>query len=126
MILNQTSINEYQVNGVVVLRNIITSHWLEKLAVGVKRNFENPSKYKCVYEIKDSNELFFDDYCNWQRIKEYKDFFFNSKIATIAAQLMRSQKVNLFHEHVLIKEPGTTKKNALASGSIVLLCQWKR
>jgi len=110
MILNITSINEYQNSGVVVLRNIITNHWLEKLTSGIKKNFGNPSKYKCVYEKKDSKEVFFDDYCNWQKIKEYKDFFFDSNIANIAAQLMRSKKVNLFHEHVLIKEPGATKK----------------
>ena len=63
-----------------------------------------------MYEKKDSIELFYDDYCNWQRIKEYKDFLFNSNIAMIAAQLMQSQKVNLFHEHVLVKEPGATKQ----------------
>ena len=110
MILNKTLIKEYQDYGVVVLKNIITNHWLEKLAVGIKKNFDNPSEYKCVYEKKDSKELFFDDYCNWQRIKEYKDFFFKSDIAKVAALLMQSKKVNIFHEHVLIKEAGTTKK----------------
>ena len=69
---------------------------LRQLAIGIQKNFDNPSKYKCVYEKKGNNELFFDDYCNWQRIKEYKDFFFNSNIAKIAAQLMQSQKVKYF------------------------------
>ena len=110
MIIDTVSINEYQNTGVVVLRNIIGNHWLEKLAIGIKKNFVNPSIYKCVYDKKDSKELFYDDYCNWQRILEYKDFFFNSNIADIALQLMQSKKVNLFHEHVLIKEPGTLKK----------------
>ena len=110
MILDKSLINEYQDNGVVLLRNVISSNWLEQLAVGIEKNFKNPSKYKCVYEQKEGNEIFFDDYCNWQRIQEYKNFFFHSNIAKIAAQLMLSQKINIFHEHVLIKEPGATKK----------------
>ena len=110
MVLEKNLIKEYYNNGVVVLRNIVSTHWLNKLEIGIQKNFENPSEYKCVYETKDGIELFFDDYCNWQRIKEYKDFLFNSNIAKIAAQLMQSKKVNIFHEHVLIKEPGSSKK----------------
>ena len=110
MILNKNLVMDYNNNGVVVLRNIVTNQWLEQLSIGIKKNFENPSQYKCVYEQKEEKELFFDDYCNWKRIKEYKNFLFHSNIPIIAAQLMQSQKVNLFHEHVLIKEPGCIKK----------------
>ena len=110
MKLHQPIIDDYTKNGVVIIRNIVSSYWLEQLSIGMEKNFKNPSKYKCVYEKKKNKELFFDDYCNWQRIEEYKNFFFNSNIANIAAQLMQSKKVNIFHEHVLIKEPGSIKK----------------
>ena len=110
MLLKKTIINEYQNNGVVILKNIIEPTWLQTLSKGVNKNFKNPSKYKCVYEKENNKELFYDDYCNWQRIDEYKDFIKNSNIAKIAMELMLSKKVNLFHEHVLIKEIGSNKK----------------
>ena len=110
MLLNQKDIYSFNLNGVVLLKNIISKYWIEKLKDGVKKNFEKPSKYKCVYEKLNNKELFYDDYCNWKRIKEYKDFFFKSDIASVASQLMNSEKVNLFHEHVLIKESGAKKK----------------
>jgi len=103
-------IENYQNNGAALLKNIIDLKWIKKLQVGVEKNFENPSKYKCVYEKKDGKELFYDDYCNWNRINEYKNFIFNSNIAKIAKKLMKSKKVNLFHEHVLIKEKNSEKK----------------
>ena len=103
-------IENYQNNGVTLLKNIIDLKWIKELQVGVKKNFENPSKYKCVYEKNNGKELFYDDYCNWNRINEYKNFIFNSNIAKIAKQLMKSKKVNLFHEHVLIKENNSKKK----------------
>ena len=110
MPLNDSIIDEYQNLGVTVLRNIISQKWIKKLQLGIKKNFQNPSKYKCVYEKNKDKELFYDDYCNWQRIDEYKNFFFESDIAKIVSQLMRSKKVNIFHEHVLIKESRSTKK----------------
>ena len=110
MNLNQVIIDEYVKYGVVIIRNAISLNWLKKLSIGVEKNFKNPSKYKCVYEKNEGKEIFFDDYCNWKNINEYKEFFFNSNVAKIAAQLMQSKKVNIFHEHVLIKEPGATKK----------------
>ena len=110
MTLNNNEVMQYLEDGVVVIRNVISRYWLNELSIGVEKNFKNPSKYKCVYEKKDSKELFFDDYCNWQKIKEYKNFFYNSNVAKLASQLMKSKKVNIFHEHVLIKEPGSSKK----------------
>ena len=100
---------DYKSKGVVVLYNAIDNYWIEQLKIGVKKNFENPSKYKCVYEKIKNKELFYDDYCNWQNIDEYKKFLFNSGIANIASELMNSNKVNLFHEHVLIKKAGAKK-----------------
>ena len=37
-------------NGVVLLKQIIDQKWIEELRKGIKYNFNNPSKYKCVYE----------------------------------------------------------------------------
>jgi ectoine hydroxylase-related dioxygenase (phytanoyl-CoA dioxygenase family) len=52
---------------------------------------------------------FFDDYCNWSRIWSFEDVIKTSAAAEVAADLMRSNSVQLFHEHVLVKEPGTSK-----------------
>ena len=108
--LKKSIINDYKKNGVVVLRNSVNKKWINILKHGVKKNFQNPSKYKCVYEKNNKKELFYDDYCNWNKIEEYKNFIFQSDIAIIAKVLMQSNKVNLFHEHVLVKEIGSKKR----------------
>jgi ectoine hydroxylase-related dioxygenase (phytanoyl-CoA dioxygenase family) len=59
------------------------------------------------YTPKGSAGRFFGDYCNWRRIPEYEDFLRHSPAASIAGTLMGATKVNLFHEHVLVKEPNT-------------------
>ena len=110
--ISEDIISKYKEDGVVILKNVIDDKWIETLRRGVEKNFKNPSKYKCVYETdKNNNELFYDDYCNWNKIEEYKNFIFNSNIAEVAKKLMKSKKVNLFHEHVLIKEKGSQKRS---------------
>ena len=61
MIEKNTS-NEFQNNGVVLLKRIIDQKWIEELRKGVEHNFQNPSKYKCVYEEENNQEIFYDDY----------------------------------------------------------------
>ena len=108
--IKNSIIKNYNINGVVVLRNIINKKWINLLKRGVRKNFQNPSIYKCIYEQNNKKELFYDDYCNWNKIDEYKNFIFNSGIANISRELMQSTKVNLFHEHVLVKEVGSNKR----------------
>ena len=108
--IKNSIIKDFKKNGVVVLRDIISKKWINILKNGVKKNFDNPSKYKCVYEKNNQKEIFYDDYCNWNRIKEYKQFIFESNISEVAKELMQSVKVNLFHEHVLVKEIGSKKR----------------
>ena len=79
--LKKSIIDNYKNNGVVVLRNVINIKWINALKRGLKINFQNPSKYKCIYEKNYKKELFYDDYCNCDRIEEYKDFIFNSNIS---------------------------------------------
>ena len=108
--INNSKIKEYNENGVIVLRSIISKRWINTLKRGLKKNFDKPSKYKCVYEKNNKKELFYDDYCNWNRILEYKKFIFDSNISMIAKTLLQSSKINLFHEHVLVKEIGSKKR----------------
>ena len=78
--INKKISNEFQINGVVLLKNIIDQKWIEELRKGIEYNFQHPSEYKCVYEEVDDKEIFYDDYCNWSRISEYKNFICDSFI----------------------------------------------
>ena len=49
--------NEFQINGVVLLKNIIDQKWIEELRKGIEYNFQNPSEYKCVYEEINDKEI---------------------------------------------------------------------
>ena len=108
--LSQEDVARYQSDGVVVLRGAFSNAWIDTLARGLARNVAEPGPYRSDYTKEGAPGHFFGDYCNWRRISEYEDFARNSPAAAIAGALMGSAKVNFFHEHVVVKEPGTSDR----------------
>ena len=99
------TIESFRSNGACVLRGVFAA-WVRTLQDGIARNLAAPSADVKIYQGKDGAGRFVGDYCNWDRIPEYRDFIFNSDAAAIGKALMGSKTVRLFHEHVLVKEPG--------------------
>lgn len=100
-------IDTFQREGVVLVRGLFACH-VESLRAGVERNMAEPGPYASENRKAGETGRFFDDYCNWQRIAEFEAVARDPDIADAAAALMRSRRVQLFHDHVLVKEPGTS------------------
>lgn len=98
----------YLRDGVVCLRGVF-GDWVETLRAGVQRNRESPGPYFAENVRGAGGGSFWDDYCNWTRIPEFRRFLFESDAARVAASVMNSRSAQLFHDHVLVKEPGTAK-----------------
>ncbi|HZF33178.1 MAG TPA: phytanoyl-CoA dioxygenase family protein, partial [Candidatus Angelobacter sp.] len=94
----------FRADGAVVLRGFFAD-WVETLRAGVARNIASPSSDARVYDGSPGKGRHFGDYCNWDQFPEFRRFIFQSPAARIAARLMGSRSVRLFHEHVLVKEP---------------------
>lgn len=107
MTLNPSDIEDFQRDGVVLLRGLFRD-WVEPLATGIAQVMLAPSPLERSYYPKDGSSAFFQDYCNWQRIAEFRHFIFDSPAAATAAQLMRSRQARFFHDHILVKRPGNS------------------
>ena len=108
MYLSKKQIEDYKNFGVIIIRNIFKD-WVKPLRVGFQKVLDNPSKHGRE-NVSDNKGRFFEDYCNWERIKEFKDCIFNSPAAQIHTEATLSRSSQIFHEHIFVKEPGTLKE----------------
>jgi ectoine hydroxylase-related dioxygenase (phytanoyl-CoA dioxygenase family) len=101
-------VEDFQRDGVVLVKGL-WKDWVPQLQAGIARNMAEPGPHAAENLKPGEPGRFFDDYCNWERIPEFRDVIFNSGVAEAAARLMQSPRVQMFHDHVLVKEPGTSK-----------------
>jgi ectoine hydroxylase-related dioxygenase (phytanoyl-CoA dioxygenase family) len=102
-----STVADFQSEGVVVLRGVFRE-WVNALAEGVAEIMQHPSPLERSYRPKDGSAAFFQDYCNWRRVAAFRAFVFDSPAAELAARLMDSSTARFFHDHVLVKLPGTS------------------
>lgn len=98
----------YQRDGVVLIKGL-WAEWVEVIRDGIARNMAEPGPYASENYAPGDRGRFFDDYCNWERIPEFRRVIRESRVAEVAGALMQSALVQMFHDHVLVKEPGTSR-----------------
>jgi ectoine hydroxylase-related dioxygenase (phytanoyl-CoA dioxygenase family) len=107
--ISDEQIDEYQNDGVTLVRSAIAPADLADLAAAVEENLVSPSEWASDYTPSETSGRFFGDYVSWPRIDAYRRIALESALPDLAGQLMRSSSVRFFHEHVLVKEPGTAE-----------------
>jgi ectoine hydroxylase-related dioxygenase (phytanoyl-CoA dioxygenase family) len=96
------SASSFQRDGACVVRGLLAADEVATLAEGVERNLAEPSE-----RALEGGGLF-EDFRNWERIGEYADVIRGSRLGEVGAELMGSRTARLHHDHLLIKEPGST------------------
>ncbi len=96
-------IKNFNNDGVIVLRGIFKD-WIEVLKRGAEFHINNPSDSALIHRHDSYQGHFMEDFCNWQRIAEYKDFVLNSPLGSFAADLTGSKSIQFFHDHFFYKE----------------------
>ena len=109
MYLSKKQIEDYQNFGAIIIKEVF-KEWIGPLRKGFQKVLDNPSKHGRENVNEKNKGRFFEDYCNWERIKEFRDCIFNSPGAKIVAEATSSKSTQIFHEHIFIKEPGTHKE----------------
>jgi ectoine hydroxylase-related dioxygenase (phytanoyl-CoA dioxygenase family) len=106
-VIDDATAEAFQTNGAVYLPGLLGDR-VDALRAAVAENMANPSPFERTYAPDDGSAPFFQDFCNWSRIDGYRDAVLASPMAEAAARLMGSKTARIFHDHVLVKEPGNS------------------
>lgn len=105
--VDAATVEAYQRDGCAVIRHALTRVELATLERGIEANLASPGPLAAVASATDDPGRFIEDFCNWRRIADYEAILRHSALPAIAAALMGSRSVRLYHDHLLVKEPGT-------------------
>jgi ectoine hydroxylase-related dioxygenase (phytanoyl-CoA dioxygenase family) len=103
-----SAVDSFRRDGAACVRGVFAD-WVDIISAGIERNMREPGPFASNLVQPGQAGGFFDDYCNWQRIPEFARTIRESPAAELAARFMGSATAQFFHEHVLVKEPGTQK-----------------
>ena len=100
---------DYQRDGVVCVRGAFSAEQIELARAAIDANLADLSPLAKRASAGDDG-AFIEDFCSWSRIAEIERFARESGAAAIAAELTASATIRLYHDHVLVKEPGTFQR----------------
>ncbi len=106
-LLDPETISAFKRDGAVVLRGVLTNMQLVQLEMGIEENLANLSPLAITASESDDPGRFVEDFCTWQSNANYEHILKETALPWIARDLMQSETVRLYHDHLLVKESGT-------------------
>ena len=108
--VSPADIADFQRDGAIVLRQLFTPAEIGWLSAGVEWNLAHLSPRAKVASAAPDPGRFVEDFCTWQDNPHYRQFIFETAIARAAGELMQSDSVRLYHDHMLTKEAHTRQR----------------
>ncbi|MGX8786071.1 phytanoyl-CoA dioxygenase family protein [Legionella pneumophila] len=105
--VNEDILRDFNRDGAVCLRQFLNADDIAILKEGIEFNLSSLSSRAKIASRLDDPGYFIEDFCTWQNNPFYQRIIFDTNLGTVAAQMMQSQTVRLYHDHLLVKEPGT-------------------
>ena len=100
--LNEAAIQQYEEDGVAVLRNVISSDWREKLAEAIECDIEYPGPYVHAYQAEDGAGRFHGNLRIWENDPDFRAYCFESPLPEMAATIFGSTHVNLHYDQLFV------------------------
>ena len=105
-LLTTKEIDNFKIDGAVILRKKFNISWIEKLKRGIAKDIKSPSPRFKSHTTQKDIPAYLEDYWIWNLVPEFKDFVFNSPVSQIASELMSAKKVNLLMDNWFLREAG--------------------
>ena len=87
--VDQALVEQYRADGCVVVRGLFSPDEVDTVREGIERNLAEPGPLFGVASRDDDPGRFVEDFCNWQRIPEYRAIAFDSPAADVAPALLQ-------------------------------------
>lgn len=94
-------------DGVVLVNEAVDKQFLAPIAALAELQLNEPGQWVTDTNPGSSRDRLFTSRYLWRDQTSVYDFLFDSGIARLAGQALRSSSVRFYFDHLLVKEPGT-------------------
>ena len=108
--ITDAEVAAYERDGAVLLKGLFDLEWIELLRDAVEADKKTPGPMVRYNTPPGGAGEFFVDFQLWQRWEQSRRFAFDGPGGAIAARMMGATTVNYYHDHLLVKEPGTQER----------------
>ena len=109
-VVDPADVESYRRDGVVVLRGVLTPDEVAVARAGIEQVLAEPGPLQLAASRGDDPGRFVEDFCRWGDVAAIRGLALGSRLPAVASQLLGSEQVRLYHDHVLVKEGGTTQR----------------
>ena len=88
--VSETDIKSYQEDGAVLLKNVISRDWLDRVAAAIERDIVEPGPFCHSYEPEDGGGRFHGNLRTWENDPEFHAYCFETDLPLIAEHLPAS------------------------------------
>ena len=96
-------------DGAVCVRGLFNSAWVQRMRQAIDRIASNPGPFRERYSPDDPGEFLSDKFM-WTCDPDFRAVALDSPAAEAACLLMRASRVNMFYDHLMVKEPGAVSR----------------
>lgn len=114
MSISEADISAFWHDGVVCLRGVVPPEWLQRVAAPVEATLTS-GEAADLGALADPGEAgrFSAGVDHWRTNDDFRAFAAESPLPALAARLLRSDRVWLYEDSVLVKEPGSALRTQM-------------
>jgi hypothetical protein len=102
--ITDDEIQQYRRDGVVCLRGILTSEWIETIRAGIDEQREAPGPYATIFESERSYVIAEQLSSNFN--EKLRRAVRQSGVGRIAQEMLGAPRVRLLHDNIFYKDAG--------------------
>jgi ectoine hydroxylase-related dioxygenase (phytanoyl-CoA dioxygenase family) len=95
-------------DGVALIEGAIDARWIGRLRDATERDIANPAPGYHGYTQEGGKGRFHGNFDLWRSDDDFADFCLHSTLPALAADLLQTDRVNMFYDQLFVKEPGTS------------------
>ena len=105
--LSDNDIQTFNRDGAIVLRNQLSSAWLQRIEEAIERDIAKPAPFFHGYVATGGSGRFHGNLRIWETDPDFREFCLHSNLPELAANILGCDRINLLYDQLFVKEPST-------------------